>query len=863
MRPRSALPGFTVPRFPRPKLTLPRFSAPRFRLPGGIAIGGVSSFGLAAGLLALLCALQVLALWRAPAVWSPASISVGLKPGESITLGQQELAAPQADRHHLGLRRDASGHWFVRNVSAARQLVLQQDGIDRRTGSVGLRSGQRFQLGATQFTVDAADAADAANPGALSLSSSGGGGGSGGTQHWRYDGASLLRDGSAQPACPGASGASRLAGLWNRLAPPALTLARPLTFGGNLYCDNRLGLEHVEAASATLARARTGAGTDLLLSAGGGGGEHAPLLLSAGAGQFDLAQKEQALDGVTALIAGHTRFVLRIDGKGNTLELRPASHVALFPDARAALPPQVQWQWRQRQAWTLPGGPAWWAALALCCALAVCSALAWQRGRWPFVRGVGVGVRGASAGAALLAIAGVAFLMLGRAGTPPGIGVSILLGCAALWCWLLLPGRLTLVTAAGILLLAIGMLAQLELGLGAMESSWLRHYQKTTALLAIGLGIGAWLRLRLKAPAKAHAKAHTHAHPGAALTPQARVESMLAWLACAALAALLLQVALGDETGVFDLQPVEFAKLALTALSAHCLAVGLGWDAAMPGHSGPLLRSFRLAAPALLFIALLGLALVQVDDYSPLILLTVWSMAMGFAWSIAARRHAVTGAIVGLACLAVAAIAWLRNAGAGEVAQWSFYAVRFLVWLDPASHPHTGQQLLLGARAIFEGGWWGSDGLLGMSTLGQPLGVALHIPQVQDDFAPSFFINRHGLVGALGLWLLQALFLVGLVRTAARSYAASAAARDFRQAWIGRLRCFALCGGAAFVLGHLLLSWGTNLAIFPIMGQPMSFLSAGGSHLLFFICPLLTFSAISAQSPEEILSCRSMSNTNY
>jgi cell division protein FtsW len=23
------------------------------------------------------------------------------------------------------------------------------------------------------------------------------------------------------------------------------------------------------------------------------------------------------------------------------------------------------------------------------------------------------------------------------------------------------------------------------------------------------------------------------------------------------------------------------------------------------------------------------------------------------------------------------------------------------------------------------------------------------------------------------------------------------------------------------------------------MGQPMSFLSAGGSHLLFFICPLL------------------------
>ena len=41
------------------------------------------------------------------------------------------------------------------------------------------------------------------------------------------------------------------------------------------------------------------------------------------------------------------------------------------------------------------------------------------------------------------------------------------------------------------------------------------------------------------------------------------------------------------------------------------------------------------------------------------------------------------------------------------------------------------------------------------------------------------------------------------------------------------------------MFGHFLLSWGTNLAIFPVMGQPMSFLSAGGSHLLFFICPLL------------------------
>jgi cell division protein FtsW len=214
-----------------------------------------------------------------------------------------------------------------------------------------------------------------------------------------------------------------------------------------------------------------------------------------------------------------------------------------------------------------------------------------------------------------------------------------------------------------------------------------------------------------------------------------------------------------------------------------------------------------------------------------------------------------------VACIAIGAIAWLRLAGGDQLAQWGFYADRFAVWLDPAQHPHTGQQLLLAARAIAEGAWWGADNWLGVGALGQAAGSALQIPAVQDDFAPAFFLHRHGLLGGLMLWALQALFLVGVLQTAARAFAASEQARDFRQAWLWRFRCFVLCGGAAFVLGHLLLSWGTNLAIFPIMGQPMSFLSAGGSHLLFFICPLLAFNAISAQSLEEKSSCRSMSNT--
>ena len=504
------------------------------------------------------------------------------------------------------------------------------------------------------------------------------------------------------------------------------------------------------------------------------------------------------------------------------LLLRPISHVALFNQAQVPLPAQVTWQWQQRGTWTLPPGAIWPAAALLLGAVAAAIFRALGGSALWTWRAAGI----------LIVSGGVAALLLQRAGNAPGIGVALLLAWAALWYALRAPGRLHLVTIAAVLLLGVGLLAQLELGLGGAESSWLRHVQKTASLVAVGVGLGVLPRLFRRATP----------------LPQARLEWLLLLLAVLALVALALQVMFGDETGVFDLQPVEFAKLALTLLSAHCLALGLRPQAI----AGGMRRWLRLGAPALLFIALLALALVQVDDYSPLILLLVWSTALALCYALATRSFRLAGALVCGALLCVGAIAFLHSAGPAQVANWQFYGDRFMVWLDPATHPHTGQQMLAGGRAIAEGGWWGSDGVMGLTTLGQYAGSAMRIPAVQDDFAPSFFLNRHGLAASLGLWLLQALFVAGLLQVAARAWMESVAARDFRRAWSGRFRCFALCGGAAFVLGHLLLSWGTNLAIFPIMGQPMSFLSAGGSHLLFFICPLLGIASFSAQSFEEI-----------
>ncbi|MGO4377620.1 FtsW/RodA/SpoVE family cell cycle protein [Pseudoduganella sp. RAF19] len=764
------------------------------------------SFLLAA--LAALCALQVFALLRTPSAWLPQEIAIHLSPGESIVLGRRELAAPQADNAHIELSRTSHGDWQLRSLSTGRAPLLQSDDHDESLATVPVASLPAFRIGTATFALTASDSQQAE----FLL----------GDQRWHYDGATLYRNGAAQSSCPDAHWTSRAVALWNRTVPRALTIARPLQFGGNLYCGNRLGIPGLAPDSAAMSRA------------------NGQLRLT------DTARAPRPLDGVQTIALGQTRFTVHI--ARDALLLTPTRRVALFATADARLPPQVSWTWQQHNLWhacsTIASTSALTASAIATLALAALALAAFAIRVPRFARPRTVhndrhrtaAARIATVIAAVaLFAAGLSALIAQRTGHPPAIAASLLIAMLSLSLWIAIPSRLTLATSCALLLLAAGLLAQLELGLGAPDTSWLRYYQKTTALLAIGSAAAAlWRQL----PARA--------------ISQRAIEYLLLCYATIALIALAAQVLWGDETGVFDLQPVELAKLALTALTAHCLALRLGWREQSDNRTLAA-RWLRLIAPAMLFFALLAFALVQVDDYSPLVLLMLWTGVTALAYGLAARNWRLSAALAAVAIAGIAAVVMLRDGGTEGLARLpsAFYADRFQVWLDPAHHPHTGQQLLQGASAIAEGGLAGTDSMFGLRALGQHVGSVTAIPEVQDDFAPSFFLNRHGLLSALLLWCLQAGFLAGLLLIAVRAARSASAARNFRHAWSARFRCFALCGGAAFVFGHFLLSWGTNLSIFPVMGQPMSFLSAGGSHLLFFLLPLLAFSAVSAQSLEE------------
>lgn len=771
---------------------------------------------LATSLLALLCALQLVAMLRAAPAWLPAQIAITLRPGESMLLGSGELAAPRAAARQLLLQRDALGAWTLRNNEPAQPFVLRQGEARVRSSELPLRAGQQLRAGAATLTVTEAGA------GRVTLHD--------GLHAWRYDGATLLRDGRMQDACPDTALSARLLALWNRWTPQSMTVARPLAIGAHLMCGNRIAAAAIEPGVATLLRLDDGR---IALSARGA----QPVLASGDGGWQDAARRAVPVGAGERLALGRTAF--GIETHGDTLRLLPFGQVALSASPHAPAAPGLERAWRQRAFWTIPAAPAlaWVAALTVLLLASLAALPSLRRGGRRLEPGALLRI----GAAALLSATAMLLLAAQRSGAAPGAGVSMLLAWATLWLALLWPRRAALLPTVAVLLLGAGLLVQLEMGLGAADSGWMRHFQNSAALLGLALP-GALLMLSCVAR-------------GAVSRPA--TERVLLILAAIALCGLLLQVCFGGETGVFDIQPFEFAKFALAALSAHCMALAAGGAA----HERRDWRFWlRMAAPVLLFVLLLAVALVRVDDYSPLVLLLVWSGAMLLAWCASGGRRAALGALACAVCLLVAGGAVIRTGGE-VLGSLGFYPERFQVWSEPELHPHTGQQMLLGSRAISQGGWLGADGLLGVAALGGPAGAALAIPAIQDDFAPSFLLHRHGLAAGLVLWTLQALLLIALLRVASTAWRAAAAGGDFRRAWLGRFQCFLLTGGAAFVAGHLLLAWGTNLSMFPIMGQPMSFLSSGGSHLVFFICPLLAFGMASAQYHEENQSCRSMSNT--
>lgn len=755
--------------------------------------------------LALVWLIPLLgALWtlqQAPDWLEPREVQIALAPGQSMILGhdraqrRDDLWSPYADPKHVRILRTAAGNWRLENVAASKQVLWKsQEAKDyHRVREWRLTPGGQFTVGEHRFVV----ATTAANELTLQTAS----------QTWRYDGVDLSLNNQALPLCE----AVGFAALLNRLPAP-LRRTRPFSLGGGVQCAARLGLAGVAADSVIIAP--TTAGYVLRLGPAARPDGPPVVVADVGASAAPVRELTVPLTVGDTLVIGYTRY--RVTQTADSLTLAVLARGQRWPadEPRPASQPGVQITLAPLDFWH---GPEWPVFVAL---LAPWLRLPWLGSRhpvgpsWPARLGLTLCLSLASGSLALyfwndagtiLWPYALAWLTLGG-----------LLGATRRTAWsALLVGLLTW-------LLGWGLVAQLQLGVGAAESAWLRYGHSTAALTGLfsGLllaGLIFWRGFR----------------------PVWRLDERLAnglmTVLVAALLLLGLQVLFGDEGGLKVFQPFELTKLALIAAAAAALAqrVGLhGWDLTL---SKPQIW-LRYLGPVFVLVALVLFALTFLHDFSPLVLLALAGLALAWAYlRIHPNRYWRFGGQATLVALGIAlvlGVMQLRQHPAWFPA--GLQSDRIQVWAAPERYPHAGYQLRQALTAIRAGGWWGVNA----GALPGHNGRVMAIPAVQDDFAPAFFLNRYGGVTALALLAAQILLVLTLWRIGGRALHL-ARQNDYRlQAW-GGFAYFALASGGGLLAAHGLVSWGTNLGFLPVMGQPMPLLSAAGSHLLFLIAPLI------------------------
>lgn len=117
----------------------------------------------------------------------------------------------------------------------------------------------------------------------------------------------------------------------------------------------------------------------------------------------------------------------------------------------------------------------------------------------------------------------------------------------------------------------------------------------------------------------------------------------------------------------------------------------------------------------------------------------------------------------------------------------------------------------------------------------------LDLPAVQDDFAPALLVSVLGIDGARLLLAAQIVIVAALVSLCLSVSQQVRRLSSFRG--VGLLGAIFL-GNLSFVfVAQMTLSWSNMLGLLPVVGQPMTFISLGASHHLFFALPLV-FSAL-------------------
>ncbi len=263
--------------------------------------------------------------------------------------------------------------------------------------------------------------------------------------------------------------------------------------------------------------------------------------------------------------------------------------------------------------------------------------------------------------------------------------------------------------------------------------------------------------------------------------------------------------------GVF-LQPSEVLRLLMIAFLAAFYSerlglerlrqsIGLHLDTNRWQHGGQALlsglKSLAPLAPSfLMWLIALALQATQQDIGASALLLITYA----FMLYLATGKAALPALGLGLLGLAIA-VGYFFS---------SLIALRINIWLNPWIDPQgSAFQIVQSLIAVANGGIFGQ---------GPGQGRPIYIPAVHTDFPFAAIGEEYGFIGALGLILLFTLL----------SYRAWRIARNTHSAYI-----LLLAGGLAVLLTtQVFVIVAGNLAVIPLTGVTVPFVSYGGSSLL-------------------------------
>jgi cell division protein FtsW len=266
----------------------------------------------------------------------------------------------------------------------------------------------------------------------------------------------------------------------------------------------------------------------------------------------------------------------------------------------------------------------------------------------------------------------------------------------------------------------------------------------------------------------------------------------------AAVGLLLVTLILGGETkgasrwlrfGGFGLQPSEFAKFAL--LFHLCALIAM---------KGELIRDFKRGyVPMMIWVgAIVGLVMLQ-PNFSAGAMIAGLSIVMLFV-SRARVIHILGTMAMGLPALALYAVSA------------PYRMERIQSFISGSSGGRLNYQLLQGIIGFANGGVFGVGP-------GESRQRDLFLPESYGDFVFSIVGEEYGLIGTLFFLFL---FLVIMLR----GFKIARVARDE----FGQLLAIAI---TSTVTLYALVNAGVTIGVLPTTGQPMPFVSYGGSSLLF------------------------------